>query len=311
MDLRLRARTDQFTVELVRAMPQLTVPQAVSAAMQLVDAVEIARYEDFGAIVGMVTQLQLRPASEWEVFGYEPKPNAGSIRLEMPQEDRSTRTSRSRVLFEDHYLSTDMKRVHHSQVHLPAYRDSVGGWRKRLGYVTEPSMAYLEFGAGRPLRRIEMLGNMWKIGAVATWEHDWEGATSWCYIDHRPEPGTQPYPMMSELDAWYRLRIHHEVGRDGFVEIARCLGEIFCGYVDKLWGRPVQAGSLRGPESEAAAYIALERLWVPMRTKRTEWFHKYVSGEPMPEGFRWDVVFAAAAEIEDLLRGDTEAVTAN
>lgn len=306
MDLQLRARTDQFTAELVRAMPQLTVPQAVSAAMQLVDAVEISRHEDFGAVIGMVSQLQLRPASEWEFFGYEPKPDAAVVRLEMPQEGRE---GRNRIQFEDHYLASDMKRIHHSQVHLPAYRDAVGGWRKRLGYVTEPSMAYLEFGTGRPLRRIEMLGNLWKIGAVATWEHDWEGATSWCYIDNRPETGAEPYLMMSELDAWYRLRIHHEVGRDGFVEIARCLGEIFCGYIDQLWGRPVPAGSLRGPESEAAAYIALERLWVPMRSKRTEWFHKYVSGEPMPDEFRWNVVFEAAAQIEDLLRGDTAPVT--
>ncbi len=307
MDLRLNARTDQFIVELVRAMPQLTVPQAVSAARQLVDLVDLPRYEDFGAIVGMVGRIQFRPESEWTAFGYEKKPGATAIRLEVPREGRE---GSDRITFEDHYLASDMKRVHHSAVHLPAYRDGVGGWRKRLGYVTEPTMAYLEFGAGRPLRRIEMLGNLWKIGAVATWEREWEGATSWCYVDNRPNSGDEPYPMMSELDSWYRMRIHHEVGRDGFVEIARCLGEIFCGYVDQVWGRPPVAGTLRGPESEAAAYIALERLWVPMRSRRTDWFHRYVSGEPMAEGFRWDVVFEAAAQIEDLLRGDTEPVTA-
>lgn len=311
MDLKQRARTEQFTVELVRAMPHLTVSQAVSAAMQLSESMELPRFEDFGSLVTLVNGLQLRPAFEWELFGYEPVDDALPIRLEVPHEPGRNQ----RIRFEDHYLSIHTRRVHHPGTHLCDYRDAVGGWRKRLGYVTEPSLAYAEFTSAAadrkmPMRRVEMLGNLWKIGAVATWETDWEGETSWCYVDRRPGPGESPDPMLNEANAWYRLRIHPDVGRDVIVEITRCLAEIHLGYVEKFWGPAAVGGSQRGPESEAAAYIALERLWIPQRSRRTDWYHRYVAGEPMPGDFRWDEVFRAAEAIEDLLRGDTTPVTA-
>lgn len=311
MDVKQSARTVQFTVELTRAMPHLTIPQAVAAAAQLAESMDLARFEDFGAMVGMVNGLQIRPAFEWELFGYEPTDQAVPIRLEVPHEPGHGQ----RISFEDHYLSTHTRRVHPPGVHLPDYRDCVGGWRKRLGYVTRPSLEYAEFtsaAANRtvPLRRVEMLGNLWKIGAVATWETEWEGETSWCYVDQRPLPGEMPTPQMTEHDAWYRLRINPNVGRDVVVEIARCLAEIALGYVEKLWEEPGDTGSQRGPESEAAAYIALERLWIPQRSRRTDWYHRYVALEPMPIEFRWDAVFKAAAQVEDLLRGDTAPVTA-
>ena len=311
MDLKLQVRTQQFTAELVRATPQLSVAQAVSAALQVADSLDLPRYEDFGALVGLVNSLQLRPAFEWELFGYEPTEKAVPIRLEVPHE-----TGRDpRIRFEDHYLSIHTRRVHPPGVHLFDYRDSVAGWRKRLGYVTRPSLDYAEFteaAANRrvPLRRVEMLGNLWKIGAVATWEQEREGETSWCHVDQRPLPGESPHPQMTEHDAWYRLRIHPDVGRDVMVEVARCLAEIYLGHVEKLWEEPADADGPRGPESEAAAYIALERLWVPQRSRRTDWYHRYVAGEPMPAEFRWDAVYRAAQQVEDLLRGDTAPVTA-
>lgn len=310
MDLKLRARADQFTVEFIRAVPNLTIPQATAAAMQLSESLGLSRLDDFGSVVGMVNTLQLRPVSEWEVFGYVPIDQAVPIRLEQPREN-----SRTRIHFEDHYLSTQTRRAHISPVQLPSYSDSVGGWRKRLGYATEPSLAYAEFttqGVGKkiPMRRVEMLGNLWKIGAVATWESTWEGETSWCYVDQRPLPGQSPDPMLNETSAWYRLRINPDVGRDVIVEIARCLAEIHLGYIEKLWGPEIAGGTQRGPESEAAAYIALERLWIPQRSRRTDWYHRYIASEPMPADFRWDAVFRAAEAIEDLLRGDTTPVTA-
>ncbi|MDO5511782.1 hypothetical protein [Corynebacterium sp.] len=311
MDLKQRARTEQFTVELVRAMPHLTVSQAVSAAMQLSESMELPRFDEFGSLLTLVTGLQLRPAFEWQLFGYEPVDQALPIRLEVPHEPGRDQ----RIHFEDHYLATHTRRAHPPGVHLPDYRDSVGGWRKRLGYVTQPSLEYVAFtsaAANRkiPMRRVEMLGNLWKIGAVATWESDREGRTSWCHVAGHPLPGQSPHPDMNEHDAWYHLRIHPDIGRDVIVEIARCLAEIFLGYVEKLWDPPPGEGSQCGPESEAAAYIALERLWIPQRSRRTDWYRRYTAGEPMPADFRWNAVFRAAEQIEDLLRGDTAPVTA-
>lgn len=310
MDLKLRARSDQFTVELVRAMPNLTIPQAASAALQLAEGVDLSRHESFASILRMVSGLQLRPESEWVAFGYAATADAIPIRLEQPRE-----SDRTRISFEDHYLSIHTERPHKSQVHLSFHNDTVNGWRRRLGYATEPSLSYAQFAEEEdvrhvPMRRVEMLGNLWKIGAVVTWEHEWEGQTSWGYVDNHPSPGEQPSPMLNEWDAWYRIRLHPEVGRDFIAEIARNIAEIYLGYIDKVWGSEIEAGQLRGPESEAAAYIALERLWIPQRARRTHWFRQYIAGEPMPEGFRWESVLRAAAEVEDLLRGDTLPVTA-
>ncbi len=311
MDLKLQVRTQQFTAELVRAMPQLPVAQAVSAALQMADSLDLNRYEDFSALVALADSLQLRPAFEWELFGYAPMKDAVPIRLEVPHEPGRDR----RIRFEDHYLSIHMRRVHPPAVHLFDYRDTVVGWRKRLGHATCPTLDYAEFAeaaANRrlPLRRVEMLGNLWKIGAVATWEREREGETSWCHVQRHPLPGESPHPQMTEHDAWYRLRIHPDVGRDVVVEIARCLAEIHLGYVEKLWEAPGTDGTQRGPESEAAAYIALERLWIPQRSRRTDWYRRYTAGEPMAAEFRWDAVYRAAQQVEDLLRGDTTPVTA-
>lgn len=311
-----RSRTGQFIVEVIRHMPQLTLSQAASTALQVIETVDLHRYEDFGSLTQMVQQLQVRPEVEWQAFGYEAKPGAVPIVLDTPQENPGTAPVPPQT--EIHYLSTHTTRANripdqpNPPIHLPSYRDAATAWRKRLGYATEPNLSYLEFGAGRPVRRIEMLGNLWKIGAVATWEREWQDASSWCYIEHQPTTGDQPFPMMSELDCWYRLRIHHSIGRDGFAEIARCLGEIFTGYVNQVWegASEVKAGRQCGPESEAAGYIALERLWVPMRSRRTSWYRDYAKGEVMPAEFRWDAVIAAAEQIEDLLRGDTKPVVA-
>lgn len=311
MDLKLQVRTQQFTAEFVRATPQLPVAQAVSAALQLADSLDLPRYEDFGALVGLANSLQLRPAFEWELFGYEPIDGAVPVRLEVPHEPGRDQ----RIRFEDHYLSIHMRRVHPPGVHLFDYRDTVGGWRKRLGYTTRPSLDYTEFAeaaANRPLpmRRVEMLGNLWKIGAVATWETEREGQTSWSHVGRHPLPGESPHPQMTEHDAWYSIRIHPDIGRDVIVEIARCLAEIYLGYVEKLWEAPEEPGGQCGPESEAAAYIALERLWIPQRSRRTDWYRRYVAGERMAQEFRWDAVYRAAQQVEDLLRGDTAPVTA-
>lgn len=311
-----RARLGQFIVEVMRHMPQLTLSQAASTALQTADAVEFHTHEDHPSLVQMIQGLQVRSAMEWHAFGYEPKEDAVPITLDTPRENPGKAPVPPQA--EAYYLKEHTRRAPQLNeganpvLHLPSYRDAATAWRKRLGYRTEPNMSYMEFGAGRPVRRIEMLGNLWKIGAVATWEREWEGQTSWCNITHEPESGDQPFPMMSELDCWYHLRIHHSVERDGFAEIARCLGEIFTGYLSQLWegSEQVKPGKLLGAESEAAGYIALERLWVPMRSRRTSWYHDFIAGKPMPEEFRWDIVVAAAEQIEDLLRGDTEPVVA-
>ncbi|GAB2511596.1 hypothetical protein CATRI_09550 [Corynebacterium atrinae] len=310
MDLKLHPRTVQFSVELARAWPHLTIPQVTSAALQLAENVELEKIEGFEAMKGLVSRLQLRPASEWDLFGYAPTNEAVPIRLEQPRESEL-----SEIAFEDHFLSTHTRRAHSGVEHLPSHTEVVSCWRRRLGSATTPNLDYAEFtqqGFGRkiPLRRVEMLGNLWKIGAVATWEYDHDGETSWCYLDRRPATGERPDPAMNEWNAWYRIQLNPEIGRDVVVEVARCVAEIYLGYVDKVFGTPTDAGTQRGPESEAAAYIAVERLWVPPRSRRTEWFHNYTAREPMAPGFRWEAVFRAAEAVEDLLRGDTAPVTA-
>ena len=310
MDLTLHPRTVQFSVELARAWPHLTIPQVTSAALQLAENIQLENIGDFEALKGLVAHLQLRPASEWELFGYVPTEDAVPIRLEQPRESEL-----SEITFEDHFLSIHTRRAHTGVEHLPSHTEVVSTWRKRLGSATTPNLDYAEFtqeGVGRkiPLRRVEMLGNVWKIGAVVAWERDRGEETSWCYLDRRPLPGERPDPGMNEWNAWYRIQLNPEIGRDAVVEIARCVAEIYLGYVDKVFGTPVEAGHQRGPESEAAAYIALERLWVPPRSRRTQWFHNYTAREPMAPGFRWEEVFRAAEAVEDLLRGDTHPVTA-
>ncbi|RNE49618.1 hypothetical protein [Corynebacterium alimapuense] len=311
MDLKARARSDQFTVELIRAMPQLSIPQALSASIQLSGSVDFSHFQDFNSIRGLVAGLQLRPLSEWEAFGYAPTEDAPAIKLEVPREK-----STAPVTLADHYLSAHTRRVSDEATHLIPHDKCVNGWRRRLGSATAPSPRYANFttserGRRIPQRRIEMLGNLWKVGAVASWELIREDATSWCHPDYYPQAGERPHPGTTNTIAWYHIRLHPDIGRDAVVEIARCLAEISLGYVEKFWGPESEPGTLRGPESEAAAYIALERLWVPQRSRHTDWFLRYKSGEPMDTDFRWEAVFRAAAEIEDILRGDTEPVIAH
>ena len=192
MDLKLQVRTQQFTAEFVRATPQLPVAQAVSAALQLADSLDLPRYEDFGALVGLANSLQLRPAFEWELFGYEPIDGAVPVRLEVPHEPGRDQ----RIRFEDHYLSIHMRRVHPPGVHLFAYRDTVGGWRKRRGYTTRPSLDYTEFAEAAANRPRQCGGwRCWATcgrSAVATWETEREGQTSWSHVGRHPLPGESP-----------------------------------------------------------------------------------------------------------------------
>lgn len=273
---------EQFIAEVVRAMPQFTVAEAVSAATQLAEPVALNRYQDFDAVAGLVSRLQLRSAEEWSGYGYEPDPGATPVE------------AGGKI----YYLSTQVTRPQHSHLKLIPYEETVRDARRRLfteNTATERYESFLKI----PARRIAMLGNLWKIGVAVTWDESREEVFSWVTPGTPPTPGERPHPELNEYDAWQVIRVNPQIGRDVFPEITRQVAALLLG------DRPVVH-----VESEAVSYLALERLWVPPRLYKSHWFRNYLAGIALPEGFSWTHVFAATQEVEDLLRGVTDPVTA-
>lgn len=306
-----RSRVEQFIVETVRTLPDLTTKQAASLSIQLLEAHQFAESTGSGAAVpatapelktlgfealtALVTELDVRSDSEWRSFGFRPTAAARPLLVAIPHAE----------LF---YRHTDVEAATPEAV-APDVRENRELWRQRTGTVTGPNPIYSEFtGAGVSERALMMLGNLWKIGTVVT--RDTESRLGVCNLVAAPIPGEVPVPLMSERDCWYHIQVSPGLGENQIPEIVRCLGEIFCGYLPQIWARnPVPAGKLRIQESEAAAYIALERLGLPSRKGSTTWTNSYISTHPLSPAFRWDVVLEASHEIENLLRGDTRPVS--
>ena len=273
---------EQFIAEVVRAMPQFTVAEAVSAATQLAEPVQLNRYENFDAVAKLVSGLQLRSKEEWTGYGYEPDPGATPVEVG------------DRV----YYLATQVNRPEHSHLRLMPYEEGVREAQREL--ITETTAVDRYGGFLRiPKRRITMLGNLWKIGVALTWDDSREDMLSWLTPGTVPSSGEQPHPEMTEFDAWFVIRLNPNGGRDIFPEIARQVATLTLG------DRPVVH-----VEAEAVSYLVLERLWVPPRLYKSHWFRNYLAGIALPEGFSWTHVFEAAQQVEDLLRGVTEPVTA-
>ncbi|OKX80389.1 hypothetical protein [Corynebacterium glutamicum] len=307
-----RSRVEQFIVETVRALPNLTTKQGASLAIQLLDAVQLADAagtkggastsnasllpDTFDALTSLIGKLDVRSDSEWRSFGFQPSETAHPLMIAIPE-------------LEIFYQHTDVEPGSDDAV-APDFQENQDMWRRRLGSVTEPNLIYKEFsGPGKAQRAVEMLGNLWKIGVVVN--RNTESRLGLTRVEYTPTPGEVPVPMMSEKNCWYSIRVSETIGENQVPEIVRCLGEIFCGYLPQMWLKePVKAGKLRIQESEAAAYIAMARLDLSPRTGNTTWTNSYISTRPLSPAFRWDVVLEASHQLENLLRGDTGPVTA-
>lgn len=307
-----RGRVEQFIVETVRALPNLTTKQGASLAIQLLNAVQLADAPGsktgssasgqgelpatFDELLSLVDSLDVRSDSEWRSFGFKPAETAQPLLIAIPE-------------IEIFYQHTDVEPAAEDAA-APDFHENQEMWRQRLGSVTEPNLIYKEFsGPGQAQRAVEMLGNLWKIGVVVS--RDTESRLGLCRVEYTPAAGEIPVPMMTEKNCWYSVRVSETLGENQIPEIVRCVAEIFCGYLPQLWThQQIPAGKLRIQESEAAAYIALARLDLAARTGNTTWTNSYISTRPLSPAFRWDVVLEASHQLENLLRGDTRPVTA-
>lgn len=304
-----RGRVEQFIVEVVRSLPNLTTKQAASLSIQLLDALQFAdssgspstsspviQAHDFSALAEMTADLEVRSDSEWSSFGFHPVETAHPLMVAIPE-------------MEIFYLRSDVASDDPTAA-TPDFQENQALWRNRLGSSTEKNLIYKEFtGPGNAERAVQMLGNLWKIGVVVT--RNTKSKLGFCDVVTTPNGGDEPFPLMSEHNCWYHIQISESLGENQVPEIIRCVAEIFCGYHPQVWDAdPVASGKLRIQESEAATYIALARLGLPDRTGNTAWSNSYISTHPLSPAFRWDVVLEASHQVENLLRGDTVAVTA-
>lgn len=304
-----RGRIEQFIVEIVRSLPNLTTKQAASLSIQLLEALQFAdssgspstsspvtQAGDFNTLAEMATDLEVRSDSEWSSFGFHPTDTAHPLMVAIPQ-------------IEIFYLRSDVA-TENPEITAPDFQENQELWRNRLGSATEENLIYQEFtGPGNAERAVQMLGNLWKNGIVVT--RNTKSKLGFCDVVTTPEAGEKPFPLMSEDNCWYHIQISESLGENQVPEIIRCVAEVFCGYHPQVWDSdPVPSGKLRIQESEAATYIALARLGLPERTGNTAWSNSYISSHPLSPAFRWDIVLEASHQVENLLRGDTVAVTA-
>ncbi|GAB3597110.1 hypothetical protein CFAEC_10270 [Corynebacterium faecale] len=304
-----RGRVEQFIVEVVRSLPNLTTKQAASLSIQLLEALQFAdssgntstsspimQARGFNALAEMTADLEVRSDAEWHSFGFHPVETAHPLMVAIPQ-------------IEIFYLRSDVA-SEDPEAAVPDFQENQAMWRNRLGTATEEHLIYKEFtGPGDAERAVRMLGNLWKIGVVVT--RNTKSKLGFCDVINTPEGGEKPFPLMDEQNCWYHIQISESLGENQVPEIIRCVAEIFTGYHPQFWeADSVPSGKLRIQESEAATYIALSRLGLPDRTGNTAWSNSYISTHPLSPAFRWDVVLEASHQLENLLRGDTVAVTA-
>lgn len=271
---------ERFTVEYARANAQLSIPQAASAATQLATAVDLQRYETFDAIYALARRLQLRSAFEWETYGYEPTEDAVPVRLE---------SERNPLEWDTFYLAEHTSRPFHSHERLQPFEEIERDARK---LVTGGEADYSALFPELPTRRQQIMGNLWRLGVVAVPDQQVVDAPSRTVAGTRALAGEQPTPDMTEYTAWWVIGVNPKLGKDMLPEIVRAAAATL-----------IEDHPARGAESEAAAYLALERLWIPPRRGRTAWWRSYAAGEAMPAGFDWTRVYENAQRVENALRG--------
>ncbi|MGC2865661.1 hypothetical protein ACMG4H_12495 [Corynebacterium glutamicum] len=303
-DTEKRSRLEQFVFAAVCAWPHYSVLHATQAAIQLAAPMRIFELQSFAGVKHALTHVDMRSALEWDVLGFHAAENALPILLSDANDPFAPPTL--------HLLSHDV--VPYQPGPIPSRDSQIAQWRRRRGpFHAQPT--YVGFHRTFNEDTARMLGNIAQIGALATWENTLVDAASWAELRHPPViTGDAPPEILTEDNAWYHFRIGKHLGRDAFAEIVLCLGNVFCQHLPQVWQTHLPARDLDSTtvlmEAEAAGAIAIARLGGPSR-RGTSFFGDALldDAHPLPESFRFDIVLHAACQIQDLLGGDTPAVT--
>lgn len=307
-DVEKRSRLEQFVFAAACAWPHYSVFHAAQAAIQLAAPMRIYELQNFAGVKHALTHIDLRSALEWDVLRFHATENALPILLSDPADPLSPPTL--------HLLSHDAVPYHSepSPAPIPSRDSQIAQWRRRRGpFYAQPT--YVGFHRTFSEDTARMLGNIAQIGALATWEKTLVDAASWAELRHPPViTGDAPPEFLTEDNAWYHFRIGKHLGRDAFAEIVLCLGNVFCHHLPQVWQTHVPARELDSTtvlmEAEAAGAIAIARLGGPSRRGASFFGDALLDdSHALPEAFRFDVVLHAACQIQDLLSGDTPAVT--
>lgn len=303
-DTEKRSRLEQFVFAAVCAWPHYSVLHAAQAAIQLATPMRIFELQSFAGVKHALTHVDMRSALEWDVLGFHAGENALSILLSDANDPFAPPTL--------HLLSHDV--VPYQPGPIPSLDSQIAQWRRRRGpFHAQPT--YVGFHRTFNEDTARMLGNIAQIGALATWENTLVDAASWAELRHPPViTGDAPPELLTEDNAWYHFRIGKHLGRDAFAEIVLCLGNVFCQHLPQVWQTHLPTRDLDSTtvliEAEAAGAIAIASLGGPSRRGASFFSDALLNdAHPLPESFRFDIVLHAACQIQDLLGGDTPAVT--
>lgn len=302
-----RSRLEQFIYATICAWPHLTILQAAQAAVQLARPMRIFELQGFEGVSHSLNHIDLRSALEWQILGFQPRDNAAAILLSNPDPLPDEEPTPPLAF----YMGTQVVDVENSGAAIPTLSSHINRWKKRRGRFHGPA-TYAGFHRAFTEDTARMLGNIAKIGALATWEDTKQEAASWAELPHPPAIiGDTPPQHLTTENAWYHFRIGKHLGRDAFAEIALCLGNVFCHHLPQVWTDYSLNSANDDPrgvllESEAAGSIAIARIGGPAR--RGGSFFKdalFDANQPLPENFDLCTVLAAATEIQELLQGDS------
>lgn len=303
-DTEKRSRLEQFVFAAVCAWPHYSVLHVAQAAIQLAAPMRIFELQSFAGVKHALTHVDMRSALEWDVLGFHAAENTLPILLSDANDPFAPPTL--------HLLSHDV--VPYQPGPIPSRDSQIAQWRRRRGpFHAQPT--YVGFHRTFNEDSARMLGNIAQIGALATWENTLVDAASWAELRHPPViTGDAPPEILTEDNAWYHFRIGKHLGRDAFAEIVLCLGNVFCQHLPQVWQTHLPARDLDSTtvlmEAEAAGAIAIARLGGPSRRGASFFGDALLDdAHPLPESFRFDIVLHAACQIQDLLGGDTPAVT--
>lgn len=293
---RRKSRLEQLIYATASAWPHYPIAHAAQAAVQLARPMRVFELQSFEGVKHALHHIDLRPALEWDIMGFPESPDTLPILLSDLRDPL-----------------TPPLLCHLNPRHAPLTDPHIDASRRRRGpFHATPS--YAGFHPSFTDDTARMLGNIAKIGAVATWEKTLVDAASWAELPHPPViVGDTPPSTVTPDNAWYQFRVGKHLGRDAFAEIVMCLGHVFCHHVPQVWSTTCASQDADPTtmliKAEAAGALAIARVGGPTRRGGSFFGDALLKeGTPLPAGFRLDVVLHAASEIEDLLRGDTTAV---
>ncbi|QGU08003.1 hypothetical protein COCCU_10420 [Corynebacterium occultum] len=314
-DPQRRKRLEQFIIEVVRSLPLFPVEQAVEIALQTDQSLDIYSSANLQEVTQKAERMTIRPAGEWKLLGYTPQSGARPIHLEIPREGPVPGPAKTEAhyLFQDMHLEPSAAVLMGRNEQANALLSATHTWVRRLqkDFATEQVYRHLDENLVWHCRA--KLGNLWKVGAVAAWSDQLGSASSRQRVNPSAVGRMPMSPQLNRHDAWYTFDINSSLGPDDiFAEICLCLASVLMGYSPQVWRNPYIT-PLRGPlrllECEAASYLACGRLGAPHRKASTEFSRLHTDPVlELPAELDWGRVLRTAAEIEDLLRGDTTPV---